>query len=616
MLERLRARQVQGLLGDLDLHFARLMGRLAGEDTPELLLGAALASAWTASGHVCVELRELAGRPVLDGPGSAGQALEPLTAPPLEAWLGALRASPVVGRPGDYRPLVLDEHGRLYLYRYWDYERQLAADLLARAGRPVAVDEARLAADLASLFPRRDGREDTDWQKLAAAVAALKGLCVISGGPGTGKTTTVIRILALLLGQSPVPLRIALAAPTGKAAGRMQEAIRKAKQALDLHPDLAAAIPEQAATVHRLLGVREDGVYFRHDRDNPLPVDLLVVDEASMVDLALLAKLLWALPPQARLLLLGDRDQLASVEAGAVLGDICGGGVGFTAPFRARLQALCGEPLGGGPAQAPALADCVVLLKRSYRFGVDSGIGHLARAVNGGDAAAALDLLGAGRFPDLAWRSPASSPELVEHLAEAAVTGYRPYLDRLRAGAEPGEVFAAFERFRVLGALRQGPVGVAELNRVMEGVLQARRLINARSPWYPGRPVMITRNDYNLRLYNGDVGICLPDPQDPDRLRVCFQSVDGGLRWFPPSRLPEHETVYAMTIHKSQGSEFQRVLMVLPFEPSRILTRELVYTGLTRAREAVELWCPAGVLKAAVGRRLHRASGLAERLWG
>ncbi len=613
MLERLQERQRQGLLGDLDLHFARLMGRLDKEGSPELLLGAALASAWTASGHVCVDLRELAGRSVLDSPGP-DSAQEALIAPSLDRWLAALRTSPVVGRPGDYRPLVLDKHGRLYLYRYWDYERQLATDLLARAGQPVAVDEARLAADLEALFPHRD--DATDWQKLAAAAAALKGLCVISGGPGTGKTTTVIRILALLLGQSQSPTRIALAAPTGKAAGRMQEAIRKAKQTLNLPPDLAAAIPEQAATVHRLLGVKEDGVYFRHDRDNPLPVDLLVVDEASMVDLALLAKLLWALPPSARLLLLGDRDQLASVEAGAVLGDICGGGADFTEPFRERLARLTGETLDPGPAQASTLADCVVLLKRSYRFGADSGIGQLARAVNGGDAAAALELLKAGRHGDLAWRSPASPRELEDWLAEAAVTGFKPYLDQLRAGAEPRAVFAAFDRFRVLAALRRGPVGVMELNRAIEGALQGRRLINARTPWYRGRPVMITRNDYNLRLYNGDVGICLPDPQDPERLRVCFQAVDGEPRWFPPSRLPAHETVYAMTIHKSQGSEFERVLMVLPFEPSRILTRELVYTGLTRARAAVELWCPAGILKAAAGRRLHRASGLAERLWG
>jgi exodeoxyribonuclease V alpha subunit len=261
----------------------------------------------------------------------------PMIAPPLADWRTALRQSPVVGRPGDYAPLILDDAGRLYLYRYWAYERQLAEDVLRRlADEPSGVDIPRLRAGLDRLFPPA-GDAEVDWQRIAAAVAVLKQFCVISGGPGTGKTTTVIRILALLAEQAARPLHIALTAPTGKAATRMQEAIRLARDRLPVSPAIREAIPGEAMTIHRLLGYRPGSVRFRHDRDNPLPVDALVVDEASMVDLALMAKLVRALPPRARLILLGDKDQLASVEAGAVLGDICGDSTGFSPAFRERL---------------------------------------------------------------------------------------------------------------------------------------------------------------------------------------------------------------------------------------------------------------------------------------
>jgi len=638
----------QGQLTELDLHFARFMSRLAGgepaesaprsagavsgtgESTDEpandalgsaraaleprqsLELAAALASHATGQGDICVNLRQWAWR---WNAGSATPA--PFAPPPIGDWLEMLRASCVVGRPGERHPLILDRRGRLYLYRYWGYEQQLAGDLLERASAAAdEVDDARLRADLDRLFPRPPQLIGPDWQKVAAAVAALKRICVISGGPGTGKTSTVLRILALLAGQAGErPARIALAAPTGKAAARLQESIRAAKPGLGLDPAVAAQIPEEASTLHRLLGGRPDSVYFRHDRDNPLPLDILVVDEVSMVGLALMAKTVDALPPDARLILLGDKDQLASVEAGSVLGEICAGAGRFSPEFQARLTALTGEALPGGRAAISPLVDTIVLLRHSFRFGADSGIGALARAVNRGRAAEAAALLDDARFGDIDWRPLADPDELPERLAEPVAAGFAPYLRAARDRAEPVEVFERFGRFRVLAALRGGPFGVDALNRLCETALHRRGLIDSRPTWYVGRPVMIVRNDYNLRLFNGDIGITLADPVDPGRASVFFLGSDGALRRFAPARLPEHQTVYAMTVHKSQGSEFEQVLVVTPNEPSPVLSRELVYTALTRAKRQASFYGVPDVLAAAVERRLRRSSGLRDRLW-
>jgi exodeoxyribonuclease V alpha subunit len=602
----------QGLLTDLDRHFARFMNRLAGGGSPELELAAALASHATGQGDICVNLRQWARRWNAAAAGSL-----PMAPPPIGDWLDALRACPVVGRPGERHPLILDRRGRLYLYRYWRYEQRLADDLLRRAGAAAeSVDEARLRTDLDRLFPRHPQLSGPDWQKVAATVAALKRVCVISGGPGTGKTSTVLRILALLTGQTgDRPPRVALAAPTGKAAARLQESIRAARPALELEPERLGQIPEEASTLHRLLGGRPDSVYFRHNRDNPLPLDVLVVDEVSMVGLALLAKTVDALPAGARLILLGDKDQLASVEAGAVLGDICAGAGRFSPDFRERLAGLTGEALPRGREAGSPLVDVIVLLRHSYRFGAGSGIGALARAVNEGKPVAAAALLGGEEHEDIDWRPLAEPAGLPERLAEPVAAGFAPYLEAVRDGAEPAVVFERFNRFRVLGAVRKGPFGVEALNRLCEAVLHDRGLIDIHRSWYPGRPVMIVRNDYNLRLFNGDIGITLPDPDEPERMKVFFLGNDGALRSFAPARLPEHETVHAMTVHKSQGSEFDRVLVVTPNEPSPVLSRELVYTALTRAKRQASFYGTPEVFAAAVERRLRRSSGLRDRLW-
>ncbi|OOZ35960.1 exodeoxyribonuclease V subunit alpha [Solemya velesiana gill symbiont] len=599
---QLYAFREQQVLTELDLQFARFICRLEGKASPVLGVAAALVSNSTMTGHICLELDEWSGREIKTGEGD-----EIVSLPGKASWISALGETQVVGHPGDYCPLVMDEKGRLYLYRYWDYEQQLASDLLQRAAQTISgIDEDRLTKSLQGLFPKT-GEVATDWQKVAAAVAALKGLSVISGGPGTGKTTTVVRILALLVEQYETPPAIALAAPTGKAAARLQGSIRSTKQRLDLGPATRDAIPEHAVTLHRLLGGGHNAVSFRHNRGNPLPLDVLILDEASMVDLALMSKLLQALPEKARLILLGDRNQLASVEAGAVLGDICGNWRGFSPGFRKELEQLICESLGDMGQDAGPLSDSIVELKHSYRFGSESGIGRLAEAVNQGDAEQVIQLLSSDAYGDILWHAEDESP------IEAAATSYQVYLEVVGDGAGVEQVFDAFDRFRVLCATRQGALGVEEMNVAISSELDRRGLIRADHTWYPGRPVLITRNDYNLHLYNGDIGITMQLPDGS--LRVCFRSVDETVRHFSPSRLPQHETVFAMTVHKSQGSEFERVLLVLPRADSPILTRELIYTGLTRAINTFEINALQSFIKVAVQRRLSRISGLKERLW-
>ena len=590
----------QGLLSSLDIHFAELMGRLADDRSLELLLAAALTSNAVAKGHLCMQLESFAelrlGKPTV------------CALPPRAEWEQRLHRCAVVGVPGEFAPLILDNRGRLYLQRYWQYEHELAQELLRRAAEPVeTLDEAALRLDLERLFPTANG-ELPDWQKLAAATAVLRNFTLISGGPGTGKTSIVVRILALLQRQAGSRLEIALAAPTGKAAARLQASIRQAKLSLPLCQERVSAIPEQAVTLHRLLGSSADSTHFRYHAGNPLAIDLLILDEASMVDIALMARLLQALPSRCRLIILGDRHQLASVEAGSMLSDIYGHASGFTPGFCRRLERVTGEPVAPSPEPGLALSDSVVTLRHSYRFGRLSGIGQLAGAVNAGDGDEALRQLRNAQADDLLlrdWREDPVAP---------ALAGYGSYLKLVQEGASAAAVFDAFEQFQVLTALSLGARGALQMNRAIEAQLMAVGLVNGGSAWYPGRPIIVRRNDYNLRLYNGDIGILLPDRSR--QLRVCFPAAEGLFRWIAPSRLPQWELAYAMTVHKSQGSEFGQVLLVLPENDAPLLTRELIYTAVTRAKERFEIIASEALLKLAVARRLQRPSGLKDALWG
>ncbi|WP_120997846.1 exodeoxyribonuclease V subunit alpha [Stutzerimonas urumqiensis] len=583
-------------LGPLERAFVASLERLEPAVEAEVLLAAALCCEALGRGDVCLPLARIAGtRP---WPELA------VVLPALDAWQATLRASRVVGAPGDYAPLILDG-GRLYLARYHAYEAQLAERLLARADALPEVDDDRLADSLARLFAFNQQRPD--WQRLAAAQAVRRNLAVISGGPGTGKTTTVVRLLAALIEQAGnASLAIGLAAPTGKAAARMAEAIRNAKADLPVSDAVRAALPDEARTLHRLLGSRGDSPRVRHDAAHPLPLDVLVVDEASMVDLALMAKLVAALPPRARLILLGDKDQLAAVEAGAVFAELCEGR-GFDDAEAAELERLTGQAV---PVEPPTsrLGDAVVLLTHSHRFAGDSGIGELARRINAGDASGTLALLKESR-PDLSWASMPQAGALVDRLEQ----GYLAYLEAAREG-EPAQAFEAFNGFRALTAQRDGPFGLRGLNEALEARFRRRLGVSARDRWYAGRAVMVRQNDYALGLFNGDIGLCLPTARG---LRVFFESAEqtgAGHRAFTPARLPSHDSAFAMTVHKSQGSEFAEVLLALPDRPSPLLTRALLYTGITRAKRKVELWALPARLAEAVTTRAERAAGLAERL--
>jgi exodeoxyribonuclease V alpha subunit len=605
--------QQAGIFSELDLHFARLMARLSGEKAPGLFLAAALVSRATGEGHICMDISVLQGKPLsIDGPANGV-----FVCPELKTWHKLLESQSVVGRPGDYRPLILDDRSRLYLYRYWEYEKRLADDLTKRAAGEIhEIYMPLLKAGFSRLFAATKNGEQ-DWQKVAAYVSVTKRFCVISGGPGTGKSTVIAKILALILEQTgDRKMRIALAAPTGKAAARLKEAVQKGKEMLPEEDDFKEAIITEASTIHRLLGTVSGSPYFRHNAENPLPVDLAVIDEASMVDLALLSKLVQAVPADARLILLGDRDQLASVEAGAVLGDICNTGHvhGFSEEFCRKFEEITGDRIdkipGSGSEQD--IRDCIVQLEKSYRFGKESGIGALSRAVNRGDIHIAMSLLKNGEHDDIKWK-PLPQPDALERaLRETVIACYKPYLK----AEDTLKIFHLFERFRILCALRKGPFGVSALNSIVEQVLKKEKLIDPDRPWYRGRPVLITRNDYNLELFNGDIGIILPDPTSNHELRAFFMSADRAPLKFLPARLPEHETVYAMTVHKSQGSEFDRVLLLLPDRDVPVLTRELIYTGITRARQGVEVWGKDSVFLKGVGRRTLRASGLRDALWG
>lgn len=577
----LRRQCPAGLFSDADFAFADLLARLDPAAAAAVIPAALLVSNATSGGDVCLLLDEHAGRPLGGEP-----SLPPL--PALQGWRTALLGSSVVGLPGDATPLVLDGRDRLYLRRYWAYECAIAGAVLARASAvPQAPEPDRLEAALTRLFPPTDAHPDR--QREAAAVAARGQLCVISGGPGTGKTSTVLRILHLLreLDGDAAPPRIALAAPTGKAAHRLQASLRAAHD-----PALA---PLEAVTLHRLLGVQPDTVYFRHHRGNPLPVDVLVVDEASMIDTAMMAKLLDALPANARLILLGDRDQLASVQAGAVMGDLCHG-----------------VDAGGAWSGHAGLGECVVVLTHSWRFGADSGIGRFAAAVRDQDVPAAMSLLAAGHA-DLHWHDTGADGAEAAFIQQA-VQAWLPCLQLRDGGAGPAEVFARFERFRILCAHRGGRLGVSHVTAALERALMRAGLIDLHATWYAGRPVMITRNNHELGLYNGDVGIVLADPAAGNELRVFFQMHSGQMQAFLPARLPAHESAWAITVHKSQGSEYDEVLLLLPETASALVTRELIYTGVTRARKAVTIAADRQTLAGGIARRVQRRSGLVDKL--
>ncbi len=608
MPPKVGAMQIKTDFRTIDRYFADFICRESGLLSDELWLLSALASYALNQGDVCLDLYEIAGQEYLSF-GKTVRLPDPVSLIKLLGKAGA------VGVAEDFRPLILESSGRLYLHRYWKYEQDLARLLVARAASLDMPDRSQLISGLNELFKDNPAGE-IDWQAVAAIAAIVKRFCIISGGPGTGKTSTVVKILALLIGQNPGrQLKIGMAAPTGKAAARLKDSIMKMKETLSCSDEIKRQIPVNVTTIHRLLGVIPSSTRFRFSSENRLPFDLVIVDEASMIDLPLISRLVTALKDDSRLILLGDRDQLSSVEAGAVLGDICGrGNSGVFTPDFCNLVNDCLnsglESTESGEKNMP-LADTLVILRKNYRFRPGSGIGELAAAVNSGDSAEALNLMLSRDYPDVVWQDTPDEYQLKALLEKHILQGYSDYLD----SKTPQEALARFEQFRLLCAVREGPFGVAGINRFAEEILEEKGLIDIRNRWYRGRPVMITVNDYNIGLYNGDIGIFLHDSDASNTLRVCFSDNQGGIRFIAPARLPEHETVYAMTVHKSQGSEFDEVLLLLPGHQTAALCRELVYTGITRAKKVCSVWGDRDIFAAAVRKKNVRKSGLMDALW-
>ena len=599
----LRALQQAGALRALDDALARTLRRLDPSTPDEVLAAAALASLAVANGHAGFD------------PAAPRQLVDAEIAwPDADAWMQALAASRFVATPAssseeaEAAPLVL-EHGLLYLRRYREYERRLALQLRRIAARVVpetAIE--RVAPLFATLFP---AAHEGDHQARAAALALRRALLLVTGGPGTGKTTTIAKLLAVRIAQANASqqptLRIALAAPTGRAADRMADSLRRAVAQMAAHGIEAAwldALPAQASTLHRLLGTIPDSPRFRHHADHPLPFDIVVVDEASMVDLPLMCKLAEAVADGAQLILLGDADQLPSVEAGDVLAAIlhAAGAGDALAPDDARaLHALLGD--APHDAEADGLHGHRVHLIRGYRQSEALDLAPLAEAVRGGDAEAALALLRNGELSNVHFHEGIDDPLQARPDLLAHWRG-------LAAADDPALALQLANRLRLLTALREGPQGARGLNARIEAALSGRR-IGAPPAWFPGRLLLVVENSYRHGLFNGDVGICLADAAGTPL--AWFPGSDG-VRAFHPAALPAHESAFAMTVHKAQGSEFDEVWLQLPRADSRVLSRELVYTGLTRARTVLHVAGSADVIAAALGRHAGRVSGLGWRL--
>lgn len=660
-LATLQAWSDQGWLRALDAQLAGFVLQHDPEATPPLLMATALLAHLEGRGHTCLPLATLLHTPqaLLAWPDAAHSAWQQWAhhhSITLTDWLAALRSSPLLRQvpatraPADLfaqadadtgQPLVLagsDSAPLLYLRRYWQHEQAVMRGVAQRAAHAHPVAPEMVRGWLDTLFGPADAATP-DWQRIACALALRAGLTVVTGGPGTGKTYTAARLLALLWATQPQPerLRVALAAPTGKAAARLRQSIDQALA--DLGPRLAERLDLSAlsqglgaaSTVHALLGAQRHSRAFAHHAQQPLDVDVLIVDETSMIHLELMAALLDALPPHARLVLLGDKDQLASVEAGSVLGDLCAHAdtPRYSTATCAYLQRSTGTDLPTR-TDGSALDQQTVMLRQSRRFGTT--IGAVALAVNAGRARS--DASGAPGAYELLQRDPDSAvallaapvaptalARLATHGRSGADASYADYLQVIRqrpAGAMDEAahsawavgVLRAFERFRILCAVHDGPWGDVAINADVQRALAAEGWLKPDGEWFEGRPVMVKRNNKALGVFNGDVGVTLRNASG-DKLRVYLLDGDQ-LRSVPVSRLAHVDTAFAMTIHKSQGSEFAHTVVVLPDAAGDILTRELVYTGVTRARTQLTVVEPrAGLLGQAVAQRVLRSSG-----WG
>ena len=614
LLSRIDPSQVR----QLDVQFSKFLSELETEST-DIGVAGFLVSSELGKGNVCLDFMAFN---------------EHLSSQELQSVLSSIKTSPLVHLVTESieitesieTPLVL-KGSCLYLQRYYKYENGLDHEIRSRL-QPMPWDVDRQSDLLQSLFDVSPEQSEINWQAVAAYTAAQNKFSVISGGPGTGKTTTVIRLLALIIQQyqsaykrSPI---IKLAAPTGKAAMRLTESIVGAKQSLKVDLTIKDAIPQKAETLHRLLQRNLNGD-FKYNQHNRLHLDVLIVDEASMIDLPLMSKLISAMPEHGQIILLGDKDQLASVEAGSVLADICDNETqhGYSSGFTEKLKSMVGGDYTDYiEKEGAVIRDHICQLRKSYRFDENSGIGHLARASNAGDYEAwhtALNPDSHESFSDIAFHelTDEAYKAVISEATEDISKNIKQINQQGMSDTQALEIHKAYGRYQILCALKEGPLGVSGINEEIEKLLKHKGAITGESQWYVGRPVIILENDYGLNLYNGDIGILLPQMTESGeaKLKATFIGADEKVRWVQPSRLPKHDTVYAMTVHKSQGSEFEHCTFILPNYAVPILTKELIYTGITRAKKTLTLLADNRVLKSALKKKVQRSSGLGQLLW-
>lgn len=589
---------------DTDRHIASYLSSLDGHDSPLFFLMAMLLSRSVEKGNVCLFIDRVAGKNLswlsAEDPDNAA-VYEDIMLPGADVIVSCLKKSRAAGGEGDRLPVILSGD-RIYFHRYMTSEDELAAMAASMCSDTDDLPpDMKLAAVFGRYFKAVPG--GPDMQAVSAAVSLRKRLSVISGGPGTGKTSTVVKILQLITEArrlSGLETRVALTAPTGKAAAKLA-ASANAWQDGEGRP------AAESFTIHRLLGY-SPGSGFRHGRDNPVDYDVVVADECSMADLRLMHSFFSALKPGSRLILLGDRDQLASVEGGAVFGDICGaGGADYSSGMAEWCSMLTGSVLTAGRGSGPAIRDSLTFLARNWRFGEGSGIGRLAAAVNSGDCDGVMRILRSGEFADLEFL-PSPGIAEVSRVIEQAADRYTGPVD-----TAPGAVSRFTRSFCILTATRRGSSGMERMNLAAERVLEKKGVIDPSSVFYQGRPVMVTGNDYPLQLFNGDIGIVEHGASGD---AAVFTAPDGTVRSISCSRIPSHETAFAMTVHKSQGSEFDEVLLVLPETWSPVLSRELLYTAVTRGRKKVTVAGTEPVIRRIVGTGLERMSGLKQKVHG
>lgn len=636
MLSVLQKLKEQGILSQGDYYFAKLIAdKQCHMDYAEpiknlAILLAALCSWRYTQGNTCSQLDRylennlfgLAYRTTEED--YLAEIHEKIGYLPVEDWQNALCGHIAFTQdPVNQIAPMAFQFGALYFYRAWQDEYRIAQYIknTLKKHRTLAFSYDEIHQKLEKYFPEK--QEKTDWQKVAVATAIKSPFSIITGGPGTGKTTTVTRLLLVLQELFDCKLHIKLVAPTGKAASRLEESIKNAlgfmQEKMNLSNSLFNAIPQKASTLHSLLGVNAFNDYTRYNSHNPLQLDVLVVDETSMIDLPMMVKLINALKPETRLILLGDQAQLASVEAGAVLGELA---QFVTQPYSheqaAYLQATTSYEVKGADCSNP-IRDCLCHLTESRRFDKDSGIGKLAEFIQKGKADDSLELF--DHYPqELHFNALNDESDAVNQVVKSAVENYRTFLkmlDDLRkqkidpnAKNEQGisyaeAIQAQFNSVRFLTALRNSDLGVENLNKEIALALRAEKLLWFRNEqdWYIGKPIMITENDHNVRLYNGDIGLCLANG------KVWF-----GNREVLTSRIPAHEPAFMMTIHKSQGSEFKHTVMVLPTEVNPVLSRELVFTGITRAKKELTVFADEKIWKTAIRQAVKRQSGLGKLL--